>query len=253
MSAMMMGRLKKELKQLEENPPTGITCWPDEKDIRVLHAEIQGPESTPYRGGVFKLEIQLGDRYPYEPPTTRFITPIYHPNVDGEGRICLDLLKGGPPKGQWKPTLNINAVLTSIQILMQDPNPDDPLEIDIANEYKADRTLYHDNATKHTQKHAKGNSIQIDKSELLPPLAPLMSSLGRRERREVPTPTSHTVKPSSSIPHSPVHGNVQFGGLVGAPTSPRTVKRSSLNLNFKKNAVGDSQSAKRAKLDADVL
>ena len=58
-----------------------------------LEAVLLGPPDTPYSGGVFKLEILLPERYPFEPPKLRFVTQIYHPNVDEGGRICLDILK----------------------------------------------------------------------------------------------------------------------------------------------------------------
>ena len=48
---------------------------------------------TPKSGGVFKLELFLTDDYPMVPPKIRFLTKIYHPNVDKLGRICLDVLK----------------------------------------------------------------------------------------------------------------------------------------------------------------
>lgn len=64
-----------------------------------------------------------------EPPKLRFITPVYHPNIDAEGRICLDLLNP-PPKGAWKPSLNIGTLLSSIALLLADPNPDDGLVTD---------------------------------------------------------------------------------------------------------------------------
>lgn len=150
--------MKKEIKMLSESPPFGISCWPSGDSIDRLEAIILGGEDTPYSGGVFKLEIQIPDRYPFEPPKVRFVTPIYHPNVDTGGRICLDTLKM-PPKGAWKPCLNISTVLTSVQLLMAEPNPEDPLMTDISNEFKHNRALFELNAKKWTEKHAKQEAI----------------------------------------------------------------------------------------------
>ena len=81
-----------------------------------------GPPDTPYAGGAFNIELQIPPRYPFVPPKARFLTPIYHPNIDDGGRICLDTLKGG-----WKAALNIGILLTMIRLLMASPNPDDGL------------------------------------------------------------------------------------------------------------------------------
>ena len=80
------------------------------------------------RGIRAELEISIPDteRYPFKPPKLRFITPIYHPNVDTRGRICLDILKM-PPHGSWKPSINIFSILTGLQVLIAEPNPEDPL------------------------------------------------------------------------------------------------------------------------------
>lgn len=67
------------------------------------------------------------------PPKVRFITPIYHPNIDRLGRICLDILKD-----KWSPALQIRTVLLSIQALMGAPNPEDPLANDVASHWKTD-------------------------------------------------------------------------------------------------------------------
>ncbi|MBN3309842.1 UBE2T enzyme, partial [Amia calva] len=127
-------RLKRELQLLSTEPLPGISCWPNDGQIDDLRAQIVGGVNTPYEGGLFSLEIKITDRYPFEPPKMRFLTPIYHPNIDTAGRICLDALKL-PPKGAWTPSFNISTVLSSIQVLMAEPNPDDPLMADIVSHY----------------------------------------------------------------------------------------------------------------------
>ncbi|XP_068604604.1 ubiquitin-conjugating enzyme E2 T [Brachionichthys hirsutus] len=146
-------RLKRELQLLSNEPPPGITCWQTEDLMDDLRAQILGGSETPYEGGVFSLEIKIPERYPFEPPKIRFLTPIYHPNIDNSGRICLDALKL-PPKGAWRPSLNILTILTSIQLLMAEPNPDDPLMADISSEFKYNKQLFIEKARKWTQEHA---------------------------------------------------------------------------------------------------
>ena len=66
-------------------------------------------------------------------PKVRFLTKIYHPNVDKVGRICLDILKD-----KWSPALQIRTVLLSIQALLSSPNPDDPLDTGVADHWVKD-------------------------------------------------------------------------------------------------------------------
>ncbi|XP_068930675.1 ubiquitin-conjugating enzyme E2 T isoform X1 [Petaurus breviceps papuanus] len=147
-------RLKRELHLLATEPPPGITCWQNTNQIDDLRAQILGGTNTPYEKGIFKLEISIPERYPFEPPKIRFLTPIYHPNIDSAGRICLDVLKL-PPKGAWRPSLNISTILTSIQLLMSEPNPDDPLMADISSEFKYNKPTFLKNAREWTEKHAR--------------------------------------------------------------------------------------------------
>lgn len=94
---------------------------------------IEGPEQSAYENGVFRLELFLPDEYPMEPPKVRFLTKIYHPNIDRLGRICLDVLKTN-----WSPALQIRTVLLSIQALLATPNPNDPLANDVAHDWIED-------------------------------------------------------------------------------------------------------------------
>ncbi|XP_064602953.1 ubiquitin-conjugating enzyme E2 T-like [Liolophura sinensis] len=152
-------RMKREIQLLTQSPPPGVSCWAKTDKLDFLEAQILGAEDTPYHNGLFKLEIQIPERYPFEPPKVSFITPIYHPNIDSAGRICLDILKL-PPKGAWRPSLNISTVLTSLQLLMAEPNPEDPLMTEISDEFKYNKALFLQHAKEWTLKHAKDKPIQ---------------------------------------------------------------------------------------------
>ncbi|TSM04914.1 Ubiquitin-conjugating enzyme E2 T [Bagarius yarrelli] len=95
-------RLKRELQMLSTEPPPGVSCWQLDGKVEELQAQIVGGANTPYDGGLFTVEIKIPDRYPFEPPKMRFLTPIYHPNIDNAGRICLDVLKLPPKSSELK-------------------------------------------------------------------------------------------------------------------------------------------------------
>ena len=85
-------------------------------------------------------------------PKVRFLTKIYHPNIDTLGRICLDILKD-----KWSPALQIRTVLLSIQALLSAPNPDDPLSEKIAKAWKVDEAEALKTAKEWTQRFAIKN------------------------------------------------------------------------------------------------
>ncbi|KAF9589145.1 hypothetical protein IFM89_019461 [Coptis chinensis] len=125
-------RIIKETQRLLSEPAPGISASPSEENMRYFNVMILGPTQSPYEGGVFKLELFLPEEYPMAAPKVRFLTKIYHPNIDKLGRICLDILKD-----KWSPALQIRTVLLSIQALLSAPNPDDPLSENIAKHWKS--------------------------------------------------------------------------------------------------------------------
>eukprot|EP01011_Urceolus_sp_BLP5_P005214 TRINITY_DN512_c0_g1_i1.p1 TRINITY_DN512_c0_g1~~TRINITY_DN512_c0_g1_i1.p1 ORF type:complete len:149 (+),score=25.73 TRINITY_DN512_c0_g1_i1:67-513(+) len=147
---MALKRINKEFKDLGKDPPANTSAGPvNQTDMFNWKATIMGPEGSPYSGGLFFLNIHFPTDYPFKPPKVQFTTKIYHPNINSNGGICLDILKD-----QWSPALTISKVLLSICSLLTDPNPDDPLVPEIAQTYKKDRKKFNETAAQWTRKYA---------------------------------------------------------------------------------------------------
>lgn len=143
-------RLLKELKEVHKTNLHNCTIGPiDMKNLYIWSATIIGPKGSPYEGGVFKLNIEFPETYPFKPPKVRFVTKIYHCNIDPKGNICADILKNN-----WSPALTISKIILSISSLLTDPNPDDPLVPSIAAIYREDKKKYENNAKRWTQNFA---------------------------------------------------------------------------------------------------
>lgn len=94
-------------------------------------------DDTSWEGGTFKLLLTFSEDYPNKPPVVKFVTKIFHPNVYANGSICLDILQN-----QWSPIYDIAAILTSIQSLLTDPNPNSPANVEAARLYTENRREY---------------------------------------------------------------------------------------------------------------
>jgi len=136
-----MNRLKNEWQKLKDDPLDNISAGPINKDFYNWEANIIGPSNSVYQGAIFHLTLKIPENYPFKPPKIKFTTPIYHPNINKFGDICLDTITTN-----WSPIMSIGKVLLSICSLLTDPNPDDPLEPQIAELYKNNRAEYNRNA-----------------------------------------------------------------------------------------------------------
>jgi ubiquitin-conjugating enzyme E2 D/E len=146
---MATTRIKKELKIIQDESNENVSAGPTGDNLFEWSAMIIGPTKTPYEGGMFRLKIYFPSDYPFKSPKVIFTTKIYHPNINTGGIICLDILKT-----QWSPALTISKVLLSICSLLNDPNPNDPLEPQIAKQYVEDKAKYEDVARQWTLQYA---------------------------------------------------------------------------------------------------
>ncbi|KAG7507300.1 ubiquitin-conjugating enzyme E2 D4-like [Solea senegalensis] len=100
---MAQKRIQKELQDLQRDPLVNCSAGPAGDDMFNWTATIMGPTDSPYQGGVFFLTINFPTDYPFKPPMVSFTTKIYHPNINSNGSICLDILRS-----QWSPALTVS-------------------------------------------------------------------------------------------------------------------------------------------------
>ncbi|CAG8534941.1 12160_t:CDS:2 [Rhizophagus irregularis] len=153
---MTLKSINNYCKGLLNNPPPGISGNPVEDDLFHWKATIMGPPDSPYEGCVFYLDIHFPEDFPFKPPRVRFITKIYHPNIDSNGHIDLDILKYN-----WSPALSTSNLLLSICSFLTDPNPDCGLT-EISNLYKNDRNRYEAIVREWTRKYASEEIISLE-------------------------------------------------------------------------------------------
>ena len=131
MSSSSRRRLINDFKRIEkQDESNGLFAAPQENNLMCWEAVIFGPEETPWEGGSFKLLLEFTEEYPNKPPLVRFITNMFHPNIYADGKICLDILTNN-----WSPIYDVHTILTSIQSLLTDPNPDSPANAEASRLY----------------------------------------------------------------------------------------------------------------------
>ncbi|OAG31333.1 ubiquitin-conjugating enzyme E2 D/E [Nematocida displodere] len=160
-------RIMKELKDIKggsekdktrtEGEQILVMAPIDDSDIYTWRGKICPPLGSNYHGGSFYLDIKFPTDYPFKPPKIRFITRIYHPNINTNGTICLDILNE-----KWSPALTISKVMMSICSWLDEPNPDDPLVPDIASVCKIEPARYKEKCMEWTLKYAMDRTNDIE-------------------------------------------------------------------------------------------
>ncbi|KAK3373524.1 ubiquitin-conjugating enzyme/RWD-like protein [Lasiosphaeria ovina] len=128
-------RVQKDLSELSLGT-TMTTEFPDPDDILSFILYIE-PDEGMYYGGRFSFTFNITPNFPHEPPKVQCREKIYHPNIDLEGKVCLNILRE-----DWKPVLNLNAVIVGLQFLFLEPNASDPLNKEAAEDLRQNREAF---------------------------------------------------------------------------------------------------------------
>ena len=133
-----------ELKNLQDNPFEGIQSrLVNEDNMFEWEVALFGPPDTLYQGGYYKAIMKFPVDYPFSPPSVRFITKVWHPNVYENGDMCISILhppKDDPQSGElpcerWNPTQNVRTILISVVSLLNEPNTSSPANVDASVMY----------------------------------------------------------------------------------------------------------------------
>ncbi|GER37603.1 ubiquitin-conjugating enzyme family protein [Striga asiatica] len=108
-------------------PKTCSISFPNGKDDLMNFEVTIRPDEGYYMGGTFVFSFQISPIYPHDAPKVKCKTKVYHPNIDLEGNVCLNILRE-----DWKPVLNINTIIYGLYHLFTEPNHEDPLNHDAA-------------------------------------------------------------------------------------------------------------------------
>ncbi|KLU82684.1 ubiquitin-conjugating enzyme E2 2 [Magnaporthiopsis poae ATCC 64411] len=152
MSTAARRRLMRDFKRMQTDPPAGVSASPVPDNVMTWNAVIIGPADTPFEDGTFRLVMHFEEQYPNKPPSVKFISQMFHPNVYATGELCLDILQN-----RWSPTYDVAAVLTSIQSLLNDPNTGSPANVEASNLYKDNRKEYYKRVRETVEKSWEGD------------------------------------------------------------------------------------------------
>jgi len=132
-------RVQRDLNELSLGS-TMKTTFPNPDDILNFTLTIE-PDEGMYKGGSFLFTFVINQNFPHDPPKVKCTQKIYHPNIDLEGNVCLNILRE-----DWKPVLNLNAVIVGMQFLFLEPNASDPLNKEAAEDLRLNRDGFRRNA-----------------------------------------------------------------------------------------------------------
>ncbi|KAK2731433.1 NEDD8-conjugating protein ubc12 [Onygenales sp. PD_40] len=120
-------------KDFDQHQSAVVLDFPNKEDQ--LHFNLTlNPDEGMYKGGSFKFTFDIDDLFPYHPPKVKCTQKLYHPNIEPQGNVCLNILRE-----DWRPVLDLRAVVFGLLHLFLEPNASDPLNKEAAEDLRVNR------------------------------------------------------------------------------------------------------------------
>ena len=139
MSNLAIRRLLRDLRVLENDPASDYyLAQPSEDNLYHWRGFIYPKEDSLYFGTTLSFKMDFTNDYPNKPPLVIFPPGIlFHPNVYEDGKICVDILQD-----KWTAQFDVRAIILSLILLLNEPNPDSPANKQAAVLFISDRSKF---------------------------------------------------------------------------------------------------------------
>merc|ERR1719454_1025553 len=135
------------MKLIESKHEVNLIC----DSLNCFQVKFCGPSDSAYEGGVWRIRVELPEKYPFKSPSIGFLNKIFHPNIDlGSGSVCLDVINQ-----TWTPLYDLSNIFdTFVPQLLMYPNPTDPLNGDAASLFLHKPEDYNNRVAEFVKKYA---------------------------------------------------------------------------------------------------
>ncbi|KAL2399084.1 hypothetical protein ABEF93_007499 [Exophiala dermatitidis] len=152
-------RLLQEIQDIASHPHPSYDVYVSESNMASWKIVLEGPDESSYEGGTFVFYLDMGEHYPLRAPSGRFLTRIFHPNINRHGRICHSIFDRN-----WTVDTTNKQVSDTVFGLLLVPEFTDPINTTVTLDYYWDEVAFKEQVQQHIRKYASESRQEAGKA-----------------------------------------------------------------------------------------